>query len=100
MNIDDHARHEAVLYTGQHDFISLSLVRKGIRDRLEAYSRIAVGESGQNVVDNILCPLREREGEEGKRNKSGSLVLVHSTLNEGDEICNNTGQLHCTAEQL
>lgn len=29
VNIDDHAKHEALVYTEQHDYISLSLVRKG-----------------------------------------------------------------------
>lgn len=46
VNIDDHARHQAVLYTEQHDFISLSLVRKRIRrERLENV-RIVGGEGG------------------------------------------------------
>lgn len=44
VNIDDRAKHEALLYTEQHDYISLSLVREGgVREEAEANTERQTG---------------------------------------------------------
>jgi len=50
VNIDDHAKCEALLYTEQHDFISLSLVRKKfVYDRRQEVRKRERGE-GRRVT--------------------------------------------------